>query len=69
MKVKDLVAGIIFLAFLIWFMGSWFEVLAYSGTGVEHECCPANVFVLIGKMGRARRYDGFKPLRVLEEIK
>ena len=51
MKVKDLVAGIIFLAFLIWFMGSWFEVMAYSGTGAEHEYCPANVFVLILEMG------------------
>lgn len=51
MKVKDLVAGIIFLAFLIWFMGSWFEVMACSGTGAEHEYCPANVFVLILEMG------------------
>lgn len=52
MKVKDLVAGIIFLAFLIWFMASWFEVLACSGTGIEHEYCQANMFFLIGEMGR-----------------
>lgn len=52
MKVKDIVLTIIFLAFLIWFMGSWFEVLAFSGTGIEHEYCQANMFFLIGEMGR-----------------
>ena len=51
MKIRDLVAGIIFLAFLIWFMGSWLEVLAYSGK-VEHTYCTLNAFVLIGEMGR-----------------
>ena len=52
MKVKDIVLTIIFLTFLIWFMGSWFEVLACSGTGIEHEYCQANMFFLIGEMGR-----------------
>lgn len=52
MKIKDLVAGIIFLAFLIWFMGSWAEVMAYSGKGIEHTYCTLNAFVLIGEMGR-----------------
>ena len=52
MKNKDLVAGIIFLAFLIWFLGSWAEVMMCSGTGVEHDYCQANVFVLILEMGR-----------------
>lgn len=49
MKVKDIIAGIIFLAFLIWFMASWFEVLSVSGTGIQHTYCPANMFFLIGE--------------------
>ena len=52
MKVKDIIAGIIFLAFLLWFLGSWAEVMMCSGTGIEHTYCPLNAFVLIGEMGR-----------------
>lgn len=52
MKVKDIIAGIVFLAFLIWFLGSWAEVMMCSGTGIEHEYCQANMFFLIGEMGR-----------------
>ena len=50
MRVRDIIAGIIFLAFLLWFLGSWAEVMMCSGTGIEHTYFPANMFVLIGEV-------------------
>lgn len=47
MKIRDLVAGIIFLAFLIWFMGSWMEVQIASLNDWDYVYCPLNMFVLL----------------------
>lgn len=50
MKMKDIIAGILFLAFLLWFLGSWFEVQLAAATDWHHTYCPANMFVLIGEV-------------------
>lgn len=49
MKAKDIIAGIVFLTFMIWFLGSWAEVQVTSGTGLQHEYCQVNLFVLLGE--------------------
>ena len=46
-KVKDLVLGIIFLAFLIWFMASWTEVQIAAVDNWQHTYCPLNMFVML----------------------
>ena len=47
MKVKDIIAGIIFLAFLLWFLGSWTEVQIAAASDWNHAYCPLNMFVLL----------------------
>lgn len=52
MKAKDIVLTVLFLALLLWFISSWVEVMMFSGTGIEHTYCPANIFVLIVEMAK-----------------
>ena len=47
MKIKDLVLGIIFMAFLIWFMASWTEVQIAAVDNWQHTYCPLNMFVML----------------------
>ena len=47
MKIRDLVAGIIFLTFLIWLLGSWMEVQIAAADNWQHTYCPLNMFVLL----------------------
>ena len=47
MKIRDLVAGIIFLTFMIWFLASWTEVQIAAASDWNHAYCPVNMFVLL----------------------
>ena len=47
MKIRDLVAGIIFLTFMIWFLASWTEVQIAAVDNWQHTYCPLNMFVLL----------------------